>query len=87
MSGLYYYGARYYDNTIGRFITRDPAGPLLSDPQSLNPYVYVENSPIDITDPTGLCPWCITALVGAVAGAAIGYRYGFYCLFNTPGQF
>ena len=26
-SGLYYYGARYYDATIGRFISADTAAP------------------------------------------------------------
>ena len=39
---------RYYDATLGRFITRDPAsvGPNL--------YVYVSNNPLKYVDPTGL---------------------------------
>ncbi len=36
-TGLYYFGARYYDPSIGRFITVDP---ILSD---TNPYAYAEN--------------------------------------------
>ena len=32
----------------------------------MNLYAYVANDPINVTDPTGKCPWCI---VGAVVGA------------------
>ncbi len=50
---MYYYGARWYDPSIGRFISQDPVAGRLSDPQSLNPYVYVENLPTVLTDPSG----------------------------------
>ena len=58
-TGLYYYGARWYDSTIGRFISQDPLAGRRADPQSLNPYVYVENAPTSSTDPTGMadCGW------------------------------
>ncbi|MFA6305523.1 MAG: RHS repeat-associated core domain-containing protein [Candidatus Gracilibacteria bacterium] len=52
-SGLYYYGARYYNPTIGRFVSRDPWGGKLDDPQSLNKYSYVRNNPLKYVDPTG----------------------------------
>ncbi|MGE5623693.1 MAG: RHS repeat-associated core domain-containing protein, partial [Methanocella sp.] len=45
--GLYYYGARFYDPAIGRFITQDPAQ------DGLNWYAYCNNNPILYTDPTG----------------------------------
>ena len=38
--GLYYYGARYYDATIGRFISADSIVPDPANPQSLNRYSY-----------------------------------------------
>jgi RHS repeat-associated protein len=53
-TGLYYYRARYYDPKLGRFLTRDPIGPDLEDLASLNPYLYVRNSPLMLTDPWGL---------------------------------
>ncbi|WP_211205756.1 RHS repeat-associated core domain-containing protein [Orenia marismortui] len=51
--GLYYYGARYYDPSIGRFITEDSYRGELDKPQSQNVYIYVMNNPLRYTDPTG----------------------------------
>ena len=48
---LYYNRARYYDPSVGRFISEDPAG--LS--AGLNLYAYAGNDPIDGRDPSGLC--------------------------------
>lgn len=53
-TGLYYYGARYYDPLISRFLAFDPWQGNLSDPQSLNKYAYVLNNPIKFIDPTGM---------------------------------
>ncbi|MFH1202244.1 MAG: RHS repeat-associated core domain-containing protein [Candidatus Omnitrophota bacterium] len=52
-TGLYFYGARYYDPTIGRFITADTIVQSPYDPQSLNRYSYCRNNPLNYTDPTG----------------------------------
>jgi len=72
---LYYYGARWYDPTIGRFISQDPSAGSRADPQSLNSYLYVETSPATNSDPTGECPWCIAVLIGSGIGAAVGYGW------------
>jgi len=48
-SGLYYYGARYYDASLGRFTQIDP---ILDVSQS--PYAYVRNNPLKLIDPTGM---------------------------------
>ncbi len=53
--GLYYYGARYYDSTLGRFVQPDTIVPNPGDPQSLNRYSYTLNNPVRYTDPTGHC--------------------------------
>jgi len=50
-SGLIYLRARYYDPTIGRFISEDP----IKD--GLNWYVYCSNNPVMFVDPLGLDPW------------------------------
>ncbi|MBN2335864.1 RHS repeat-associated core domain-containing protein [Candidatus Bathyarchaeota archaeon] len=52
-TGLYYFGARYYDPVTGRFTTRDTVMGDLSDPQSLNRYSYCRNNPHKYTDPDG----------------------------------
>jgi RHS repeat-associated protein len=52
-TGLYYYGARYYDPTIGRFISADSIVQSYSNPQSLNRYSYVFNNPLKYVDPSG----------------------------------
>ena len=64
-----YYRARYYDPSIGRFISRDPIGLQ----GGLNQYAYVGNNPVNFTDPEGLCPTCIW---GGVAGAVGGFITG-----------
>ena len=53
-TGLYYEYQRWYDPTIGRFISQDPLAGHLSDPQSLNPYIYATDQPTGITDPSGM---------------------------------
>jgi RHS repeat-associated protein len=52
-TGLYYYNARYYDPTIGRFISADTMVPNPANPQSFNRYSYCLNNPLKYNDPTG----------------------------------
>ena len=49
---LYYMRARYYDATVGRFISEDPTG---FDGGDVNLYAYVAGNPIMLIDPLGLC--------------------------------
>ncbi len=53
--GFYYYKARMYSPTLGRFLQTDPVGYK----DQINLYEYVGDEPIDGTDPTGefLWPW------------------------------
>jgi len=54
-AGLMYYGARYYDATLGRFVSADTIVPSAGNPQSLNRYAYVLNNPLRYKDPSGHC--------------------------------
>ena len=52
-TGLYYYGARYYDVTIGRFISADIVVQNPFNPQCFNRYSYCLNNPLKYIDPSG----------------------------------
>lgn len=45
---------RYYDHRFTRFMSPDPVGGDILNPQSWNRYAYVQNSPSYYTDPLGL---------------------------------
>ena len=49
-NGLYYYRARTYSPTWGRFLQPDPIGPA----GGINLYAYVRNDPLNLVDPSGL---------------------------------
>lgn len=57
---LYQMRSRYYDAVAGRFLTRDPIWPRLTDAPSINPYSYAARNPISFIDPDGrveIPPW------------------------------
>src|SRR5574340_1485943 len=51
--GLYFYNARWYDPSLGRFIQPDSLIPNPGNPMDWDRYAYVRNNPINNTDPTG----------------------------------
>ena len=71
-TGLYYYGARYYDPELARFIQADSIVSEPGDPQSFNRYAYVRNNPLKYADPTGHDPVLIAIGIGILVGAAAG---------------
>jgi RHS repeat-associated protein len=92
-TGLLFLHARYYDVTIGRFLSPDTETPgdLIV---ALNRYAYAFNDPINYTDPTGHWPkinwskvgWAVAkvVVVGVAAGvatAACGPGCGFLAAF------
>jgi RHS repeat-associated protein len=53
-TGLDYAFARYYSSRLARFMSADPLEGSSGDPQSLNRYTYVGNSPLNSVDPSGM---------------------------------
>jgi RHS repeat-associated protein len=53
-TGLMYMQARYYDPTVGRFLSIDPVGPAAGEIGYFNRYSYVGNNPTSRIDPFGL---------------------------------
>ncbi|MBP0031513.1 RHS repeat-associated core domain-containing protein, partial [Roseofilum sp. Guam] len=52
--GQYYLRQRYYDASTGRFTRRDTWEGRLSEPVTLNKYLYGNGNPVSYTDPSGL---------------------------------
>lgn len=52
-TGLYYLRARYYDPNTGVFLSEDSVSGDIESAISLNGYSFVENDPVNYTDPSG----------------------------------
>jgi len=88
-TGLYYYGARYYEPTTSRWMSADPAGFELVNPmdkdgelradysviEALNWYAYVSNNPVKYVDPTGESEM-LTTVVSLGKPLSVGSSYG-----------
>jgi RHS repeat-associated protein len=49
-NGLYHYGERYYDPTVGRWTQQDPTGGMAA-------YGFTEDDPVNESDQAGTCPF------------------------------
>jgi RHS repeat-associated protein len=56
-TGLVNLRARWYSTARGRFTSVDSFAGFSEDPQSLTPYVYVHDNPVNSIDPTGRWRW------------------------------
>jgi RHS repeat-associated protein len=69
-TGLQYFGARYYDPVLGRFMGVDPVGFQEDNIHSFNKYAYGNNNPYKYIDPDGRIPVLVYALyVASVRGS------------------
>ena len=68
------FGARDYDGSTGRWLSKDP---ILFDGGDTNLYGYVINDPVNFVDYNGRNPVAVAAVgVGAATGAAVGFFSG-----------
>ena len=67
-NGLYFYRARYYSPTFGRFLSEDP----IAFDGGINFYTYVGDFPTGFSDPFGLQSFAAQyAIYGAIGGGSI----------------
>ena len=87
-TGLYYYGARYYDPTIGRFISPDPIIQNFTNPQNFNRYSYCLNNPLKYIDPSGNIVDIYGINPAEISGwsAEEDYYYSMYLNANSDAQ-
>jgi hypothetical protein len=81
-----FYNARWYDSTTGRFAQADSIVP--AGVQGYDRCAYVNNSPVNFTDPSGHCIWdgCVfetTVLVVATA-TIVSRTFGVVMLGTSP---
>ena len=67
--GLLYFGKRYYDPELGRWLTTDPAGFV----DGVNLYQYLFNNPFRYTDPDGQFIFAIPILTWALGAAGFTF--------------
>ena len=66
-TGLSYFGARYYDPSIGRFTGMDSVRYTENNVHSFNRYAYGNNNPYKYNDPDGRIPLLLLAVPQAVS--------------------
>lgn len=76
-TGLYYYGARYYDPQLARFIQPDTVVPNGGGSQALNRYAYSFNNPLNYTDPSGHYPQMSFSISFGQSGSGVSWGGGY----------
>jgi hypothetical protein len=85
-----YLRARYYDPTVGRFLTADSIVPDPFSSQGWNGYTYVANNPLRFVDPSGHCfaltgvDFIVCATIASAAGAYLSYELTKIAVDNAP---
>jgi len=68
-TGLYYYGERFYDPNLQRWLNRDPIGEY----GGINLYGFVNNNPLRYVDPYGLWEWDDDIVQNALQNMFLGH--------------
>jgi RHS repeat-associated protein len=82
--GLYYYNARWYDNTLGRFAQADTI--VTGEVQGWDRYAYSNNNPLNYTDSTGHWPEypLVSFMTGLVTKAISWAMNAYNTIVNAP---
>lgn len=85
---LIYLRNRYYDPETGRFLSPDPRLGKKLNPQSFNPYTYVENNPLNFIDPLGLksAQFCAYPPGTITENTKSAFGHGFWILTKDNGD-
>jgi len=76
--GIQYFGARWYDPSIGRFLSVDPVNYIEGNPFSFNRYAYANNNPYRYVDPDGQLPILVPLALAYAAFEAASTAYDAY---------
>jgi RHS repeat-associated protein len=79
---LVYLRTRYVDVSDGRFLSRDTWNGNYNSPQSLNRWNYVEENPVNLTDPTGNVPFNRNNAVAYARRYTTTYNFNQYGVFG-----
>ena len=69
-TGLLKFGTRYYDSSLGRWTQRDSVAGSIANPNAMDRYVYVGDSPVNLTDVSG-ADWFSCAITQGALGVAL----------------
>ena len=73
-TGLSYMQQRYYDPSLGEFLSVDPVTPQGAPLLAFNRYRYANGNPCRFTDPDGRLAWFAPMITGAFFGGAAGLK-------------
>nr|WP_254865716.1 RHS repeat-associated core domain-containing protein [Leptospira santarosai] len=75
-TGLYYYKARYYEPTLGRFLQAD-SQVMPTNVNGMNRYMYVDGNPVNYRDPSGHVSGAgLMHMMNRMIGHAMGKDFG-----------
>ena len=85
--GFYYLRARYYNPSVGRFLTQDTWPGMKFEPMSLHKYLYCDGNPINRLDPSGMFSLAEISVTQVITNSLLSVF--FYTSFKvlTTGEF